>query len=101
MLFSVEQAFVGRDEKRAPLKTPAWEVIPSLKSYKSGQPRTSNPSNDFHFLFFYLINQSIKNKQRFRGSTSTFLVQLEFGNVCFRERGKPEYMYQGNTSLSS
>ena len=27
MLFSVEQAFVGRDEKRAPLKTPAWGAI--------------------------------------------------------------------------
>ena len=27
MLFSVEQAFVGRDEKRSPLKTPAWEAI--------------------------------------------------------------------------
>ena len=26
MLFSVEQAFVGRDKKRAPLKTPAWEA---------------------------------------------------------------------------
>ena len=24
MLFSVEQAFVGGDENRAPLKTPAW-----------------------------------------------------------------------------
>ena len=27
MLSSVEQAFVGRDEKRAPPKTPAWEAI--------------------------------------------------------------------------
>ena len=27
MLSSVEQSFVGRDEKRAPLKTPAWEAI--------------------------------------------------------------------------
>ena len=27
MLSSVEQAFVGRDEKRAPLKTPAWEAM--------------------------------------------------------------------------
>ena len=27
MLFSVEQAFVGREEIRAPLKTPAWEVM--------------------------------------------------------------------------
>ena len=26
MLFPVEQAFVGRDEKRAPLETPAWEA---------------------------------------------------------------------------
>ena len=26
MLSSVEQAFVGRDEKRAPLKTPVWEA---------------------------------------------------------------------------
>ena len=26
MLFSVEQASVGRDEKRAPLKTPVWEA---------------------------------------------------------------------------
>ena len=28
MLFSVEQAIAGRDEKRAPLKTPAWEASP-------------------------------------------------------------------------
>ena len=27
MLFSVEQAFVGRDETRAPLKMPVWEAI--------------------------------------------------------------------------
>ena len=26
MLFSVKQAFVGRDEKRSPLKTPAWKA---------------------------------------------------------------------------
>ena len=26
MLFSVEQAFVGRDERRVPLKMPAWEA---------------------------------------------------------------------------
>ena len=26
MLFSIEQAFVGRDEIRAPLKTPAYEA---------------------------------------------------------------------------
>ena len=30
MLLSVEQAFVGRDEIRAPLKTPAWEAMWSV-----------------------------------------------------------------------
>ena len=30
MLFSVEQAFVGRDEKQAPLKTPAWQATSNL-----------------------------------------------------------------------
>ena len=30
MLSLVEQAFVGRDEKRAPLKTPAWEATKKL-----------------------------------------------------------------------
>ena len=33
MLSSVEQAFVGRDEIRAPLKMPAWEaIVNSVKS---------------------------------------------------------------------
>ena len=27
MLFSVKQAFMERDEIRAPLKTPAWEAV--------------------------------------------------------------------------
>ena len=31
MLFSVEQAFVVRDERRAPLKAPAWEAIRNLE----------------------------------------------------------------------
>ena len=26
MLFSVEQVFVGRDERRAPLETPMWKA---------------------------------------------------------------------------
>ena len=35
MLFSVEQAFVGRVEKRAPLKTPAWEAIKQMAVIKT------------------------------------------------------------------
>ena len=36
MLSSVEQAFVRRDEKRAPLKTPACEARSALKRKESG-----------------------------------------------------------------
>ena len=36
MLPSVEQAFVGRDETRAPLKTPAWEASKCATSCKNG-----------------------------------------------------------------
>ena len=32
MLLSVEQAFVGRDEIRAPLKAPAWEATTQCDS---------------------------------------------------------------------
>ena len=32
MLFSVEQAFVGREEIRAPLKTPAWEASDAVNN---------------------------------------------------------------------
>ena len=40
MLSSVEQAFVGRNEKRAPLKIPAWEAttIPDLESQINSGP---------------------------------------------------------------
>ena len=37
-MFSVEQAFVGRDEKRAPLKTPAWEAMISDDKCISKRP---------------------------------------------------------------
>ena len=40
MLFSVEQAFVGRDEKRAPLKTPAWEANSDLAKVGSNHLRS-------------------------------------------------------------
>ena len=42
MLFLVEQAFVGRDEKRAPLKTPAWEP--------SADPASGNGINELSLI---------------------------------------------------
>ena len=44
MLSSVEQAFVGRDEKRAPLKTPAWEATTKC-----------NCSSKIHFILIIVV----------------------------------------------
>ena len=50
MLFSVEQAFVGRDETRAPLKTPAWEAINTFLDFS--EIHTSLLSSALK-MFFY------------------------------------------------
>ena len=42
MLSSVEQAFVGREEIRASLKTPAWEAIHNCD--RAGLARASFPA---------------------------------------------------------
>ena len=47
MLSSVEQAFVGRDEKRAPLKMPAWQAN-----------ITTDPRFIYLFYFQVLFNRS-------------------------------------------
>ena len=40
MLFSVEQAFVGREEIQAPLKTPAWEATLVQKEFFLPSPNS-------------------------------------------------------------
>ena len=49
MLFSVKQAFVGRDEIRAPLKTSAWEARPKQRSKISGISQRMTSCNQFSF----------------------------------------------------
>ena len=53
MLFSVEQAFVWRDEKLAPLKRPVWEAG---KLYAIRKKKTH--LNKFAFKKSYLKRQS-------------------------------------------
>ena len=55
MLSSVEQAFVERDGKRAPLKTPAWEASLHSKRDENNCSKSSfvqtssmNEDNIFH-----------------------------------------------------
>ena len=50
MLFSVEQAFVGKDEKRAPLKTPAWEAKGYLELIVSPTMPSASVEDRLHVL---------------------------------------------------
>ena len=71
MLFSVEQAFVGREEIRAPLKRPAWEAtaVPHSHSpwkvniklvYKlSVLPQSHTPTVDVKYITSVLIERCI------------------------------------------
>ena len=53
MLFSVEQAFVGRDEKGAPLKTPAREAT---KWRACSQAKCTQDINMFQEPLWLLVN---------------------------------------------
>ena len=54
MLFLVEQAFVGRDEIRAPLKTPAWEAMTQAARKKKSE--YSGPAG-LETMTFWLLGQ--------------------------------------------
>ena len=56
MLSSVEQAFVGRDEKRSPLKTPAWEATET--------PDTQAKKNLKHFAGSRIIRKNAGSRER-------------------------------------
>ena len=63
MLSSVEQAFVGRDEKRAPLKTPAWEASKGQDQEYFLLPKISMILKDScrgHFDSSFSANQNSK-----------------------------------------
>ena len=51
MLFSVKQAFVGRDEIRAPLKTSAWEARPKQRMTSCNQFSFGNVCWHSHWMF--------------------------------------------------
>ena len=58
MLSSVEQAFVGRDEKQALLKAPAWEATPHGEGPK-GVRLIGFTVLVTHIAFFYLNSRLV------------------------------------------
>ena len=55
MLSSVEQAFVGREEIRAPLKTPAWEATSESTDRQCHPVTSSLPENQVDCLNIRII----------------------------------------------
>ena len=82
MLFSVEQAFVGTDEIRAPLKTPAWEAtlhIPGGKITVLGNKRdlrTAKSAKISRWKPGILLSLSASKDNTFRTSTGRRKRQL-------------------------
>ena len=74
MLSSVEQAFVGRDEKRAPLKTPAWEArLPA--AVREISPRFFPTSSRTHE--FAIVNFHQSDRHQIKSSRQRKFVFLE------------------------
>ena len=50
MLFSVEQAFLGRDKIRAPLKTLAWEASVAVREGRCSAVQSETVKIKFNYL---------------------------------------------------
>ena len=111
MLSSVEQAFVGRDEKRAPLKTPAWEVITSGEAARNTNRLVPPPFFLEHGSSAKtLISHSQKNRQLRRLCGPQFLSYLPkhftnlrrslFGDAILVDRTVHQYGRRKSTKTS-
>ena len=111
MLSSVEQAFVGRDEKRAPLKTPAWEAITSGEAARNTNRLVPPPFFLEHGSSVKtLISHPQKNRQLRRLCGPQFLSYLPkhftnlrrslFGDAILVDRTVHQYGRQKSTKTS-
>ena len=76
MLFSVEQAFVGREEIRSPLKTPAGEAMLTIADSEIGN---KNHEED--------LKQTRRDRPIFKKKLGTY-DKCEFSNFFFFQRAK-------------
>ena len=113
MLSSDEQAFVGRDEKRAPLKTPAWEAMLPCVTHKlmieTGRYNQTSHNDrfcpicnsgiiedEFHFLF-HCPKYSIPREKFYNQIQQNF---VNFNQLSYTEL-KIKLMNSHNFSVNS
>ena len=80
MLFSVEQAFVVRDERRAPLKTPAYEPRTSIKGLFSRNKKKNA---------LYVskgVKENVQSHQRSNPTGQEQKPQKNNKNVCMKQQ---------------
>ena len=99
MLSSVEQAFVGKDERRAPLKTPAWKAITArelreLSNFAFCRQRERRTTN---FSFSFWIFQSLSMKR----TLIEDVITQEEGLLIFPGFGTLTRCFMGNAKVDN
>ena len=96
---SVEQAFVGRDEKRAPLKTPAWKAITARELHELSNfafcPQREHRTTNFSFSFWIFQSLSIKR------SLIEYVITQEEGLLVFPSFGTLTRCFMGDAKVDN
>ena len=94
-----EQVFVGRGEKRAPLKTPAWEAITARErhemSYFAFFRQREHTTTNFFFSFWILQSLSMKR------TLIEDLITQEEGLLVFPSFGTLTRCFIGNAKVDN
>ena len=81
MLFSVEQAFVGRDEIRAPLKTRAWEATAQRDSFLLSQQSQSVINLSYRWSVYVILIQALSKRININATCFGRRVQKSIRNT--------------------
>ena len=82
MLSSVEQAIVGRDEKRAPLKTPAWEARASGEPWLMIIMKKAKRIKPKKYCHWFIMSHA-RGKKNYKSTMSNSLVKSKFAKLLF------------------
>ena len=82
MLSWVEQAIVGRDEKRAPLKTPVWEARASGEPWLMIIMKKAKRIKSKKYCHWFITSHA-RGKKNYKSTMSNSLVKSKFAKLLF------------------